>query len=154
MSTLTQTVLKIEFDYGQSVEPMVKVGKYDHANRDITARSFPSQGKGTVQREIVLFHPDCYVGSEEVLAEMDKMGLRAGTLAELLALGSQHPDEQRQSPIVALGSVWRGPDGFRYVPYLWGSGSSRGLGLDWFGLRWDDRSRFLAVRRSGQEQAD
>lgn len=147
MSTLTQEARKIAIDYGKSVEELVRAGRYDYANSDVTAKNFPPQGKGTAQLDAVLVHLNRYVESEEVLAELEKVGLRAGTLQELLAFGVQYPNVQREYPIVALGSVWRDPYGDRYVPYLWGRGSERHLDLRWFDYSWGDHDRFLAFRK-------
>ena len=147
MSTLTQTVLKISIDYVQSLEAMVRAGKYNYANDDITAANFPPQGSGKARLEAILVQFGRYVDSDEVLAEMEKNGLRAGTLAELLALGAQHPNAQKEGDIVALGSVWQFPGGDRRVPYLWDDGSERLLSLYWFGRGWGGRCRFLAFRK-------
>jgi hypothetical protein len=46
----------------------------------------------------------------------------------LLAYGVKNPNEQRQYPIVGLGS-FAGVLGSRYVPYLYGRGAGRGLDL-------------------------
>ncbi|MCL5004154.1 MAG: hypothetical protein M1352_02700 [Patescibacteria group bacterium] len=144
---MTQTTLKLRVDYDQSVEVVVKAGKFDYANSDVTSKNFPSQRKGQANLEAVLVQFDRYMESDEVLAELDKMGMRAGTLAELLALGAQHPNQQREYPIVALGSVWRASVGNRSVPYLWGHSSHRGLYLPWFDDRWHQGYRFLAFRK-------
>lgn len=147
MNTKTQATLALTADYGQTVEALVKAGKYDYANSSITSQNFPTSRKGQANLEAVLVNFGRYLNSEEALTELGKKGLRAGELHELLALGAQHPNEQRQDPIVALGSVWRHPLGDRNVPYLWSDGSDRDLGLNWFGLRWSSDDRFLAFRK-------
>lgn len=85
--------------------------------------------------------------TDEVLAEMDKRGLRPATYEEALAFAKKNPDEQRKFPIVALGSVWRHPSGSRLVAYLGGSGAGRYLNLDWTEFDWSELCRFLAVRK-------
>ena len=85
--------------------------------------------------------------TDEVLAEMDRHGLRPALYEELLAFGAKYPDEQRQFPIIALGSVWRDFNGDLCVAYLNRNDSERGLGLDWISDRWGGGCRFLAVRK-------
>ncbi|KKR48343.1 MAG: hypothetical protein UT86_C0007G0022, partial [Candidatus Magasanikbacteria bacterium GW2011_GWC2_40_17] len=85
--------------------------------------------------------------TDEVLAEMDRHGLRPALYEELLAFGAKYPDEQRQFPIIALGSVWRGFGGRLRVAYLSRGGSERSLSLYWFGGDWNGFCRFLAVRK-------
>jgi hypothetical protein len=82
--------------------------------------------------------------TDEVLAEMDRRGLRPALFEEILGFAEKYPDEQRKYPIVALGSE-SGVDGSRYVAYLWFGDSGRSLDLYWVGLDWDDDYRFLAV---------
>ena len=66
----------------------------------------------------------------------------------LLAYAAKHPDEQRQYPIIGLGSV-AGVGGDRYVPYLRRHGARRYLLLSWWDDGWHDFYRFLAVRKLG-----
>jgi hypothetical protein len=49
--------------------------------------------------------------------------------------------------VVALGSVWRGRDGNRCVPYLRRDGSGRRLILYWIEYDWYEIYRFAAVRK-------
>ena len=87
------------------------------------------------------------MGSDEVLKKLEKLGLRPATLPELLAFGATYPNKQRKFPIVALGSVWRYWEGYRFVPYLWENGARRDLGLGWLERGWDAYYRFAAVRK-------
>lgn len=84
--------------------------------------------------------------SEDAIAKLDKMGLRPGTVEELLAFGATFPDMQRKFPIVALGSSAE-LDGRRAVAYLFGGDSGRRLNLDCWGGAWVGRYRFLAFRK-------
>lgn len=138
----------VTVNYDRTVEEMLEAGQYDWSNDNITADNFPlPNGKaGAEIIEVELIHFDRYISSEDAIAEMAKRGLRPATLAELLALGEQYPDLQREFPIVALGTVWRGRGGGRYVPYLYGGGQYRSLDLHWFEDDWDDDCRFAAVR--------
>ncbi|MBW3537949.1 hypothetical protein KY386_00475 [Candidatus Parcubacteria bacterium] len=139
--------LTINFD--RSIADMIVVGNYDgYVNPSITDQNFPVVGSGIVETEAVLVHLNRLATDAEVLAEIDRLGLRAGLMPELLALGAQYPDLQRQFLIVALGSVWARPLGRRRVGYLWGRPSRRFLGLAWLGLfRWHPGYRFLAFRK-------
>lgn len=134
-------------DYGKRLSAVIKAGKYDWVNSDITEKNFPAtREEGTEEVAFELVHFNRVISSDGALAEMYKVGLRPATLEELLAFGAKYPEEQRKYPVVALGSVWRHLND-RHVPIL-GSGSvGRYLHLDWFG---DDRNgdyRFLAVRK-------
>lgn len=138
---------KLTVNYDQSLAEMIAAGKYDWVNGDITQKNFPVKGKGQVELPLELVHFGRLVGSDEVLAECERRGLRAATLPELLALGAAYPDPQRQFPIVALGSSWRDRVGDRFVPLLAVDGRGRGLRLRWFEGEWRDYDRFLAVRK-------
>lgn len=137
----------VNVDYSASVEQLIKNGKYDWFNDDITGRNFPSSEKGTAQVVVYLVNFDHDISSEDAVKELDRQGLRPATLKELLALGSTYPDLQRKDLIVALGSTWRGSDGRVSVPCLGGVGSRRGLRLTWWGGVWGSGWRFAAVRK-------
>ena len=138
---------RIIVDYNRSLSKMIKAGNYDWFNDNITAKNFPLKGKGKHELEAILFHFDRDIESEEAIAEMDKQGYRPGRIEELLALGGKYPNLQKEFPIVALGSVWRNPDGHRSVPFLHRNGSERNLRLGWFGYGWHANDRFLAFRK-------
>lgn len=143
----TQESYGIVIDYGLSLEGMIRAGGYDWINNDIISDHFPIEGNGTKSVTVELLHFNRMITNDEVLSEMKKRGLRPAKIEELLALGSKYPDPQRQFPIIAFGSVWRDPDGYRYVPELWGLASERRLRLSWLGRRWLAGARFLAVRK-------
>lgn len=140
-------VYPIIVDYSQTLEQMIAAGNYDWKNSDITSDHFPIKGTGTVELEGQLVHFGRSMSSEAVIAELNKMGLRPGTVEEILAFGAKYPEKQRQFPIVGLGSAWRGPDGSRRVVCLGGRGRERDLDLRWFGNDWDGYCRFLAFRK-------
>jgi len=149
-------VFKVVVDYGQPLDEMIAAGKYDgYINSDITEKHFPIPKipaglPAKVKLNLELVHFNKVMTSDQVLAELKKQGLRPATLPELLAFGAAYPDKQRESPIVALGSVWRLPDGYRYVPCLWSFADERDLNLSWFGDGWNEFYRFLVVRESRQ----
>jgi hypothetical protein len=84
--------------------------------------------------------------TDEVLAEMDRKGLRPALYEELLGFAEKYPDEQRKYPIVALGSE-ADVGGDRGVACLWRDGDGRHLDLGWIADVWDGHDRFLAVRK-------
>lgn len=105
------------------------------------------KGVSTKNREVAFeyVHMDRDALTVEVLAEMDRRGLRPALYEELLGFAEKYPDEQRKYPIVALGSETV-VDSDRSVASLSGGGWG-GLGLDWVAGSWLDRCRFLAVRK-------
>ncbi|MDO8240671.1 MAG: hypothetical protein Q7T51_01685 [Candidatus Moranbacteria bacterium] len=140
-------VYTITVDYATSVDELVKLGKYDWANDNITQKNFPTTRTGKADIEIELIHFDRSISSEKALEEMDRMGYRAAEVHELLAFGVKYPDVQREFPVVALGSVWQDPDGLRDVACLRRDASDRFLSLRAFGRDWTGACRFAAVRK-------
>lgn len=140
-------IYPVTVNYDLSFKGMVRAGGYDWVNSDITQKNFPIEGDGTLEVTIELVHFDRYMTADEALFELDKRGLRAATLPELLAFGETHPDVQREFPIIALGSVWQSRSGRRYVPCLWSRSDERFLDLGWFEFRWHAVYRFAAVRK-------
>jgi len=146
MIGLPPLVLRIIVDYSLTLEQMIALGQYDWKNDDITSARFlvKGEGKNEVVAEIVKYESG--MSSEAVLADLDKKGFRPATIEELLAFGAAFLELQRKFPIVALGSV-ASIGGYRYVAYLHGSDSRRGLRLNWFDSVWYAVCRFLAVRK-------
>lgn len=135
-------------DYGMKVEEAVNRGHYDYVNSSITSQNFSTKQKGKVELVVELIHFDHSISSAEVLKELDRMGYRAADLHELLALGENYPDVQREFPVVALGSVRRSPHGDgRVVPYLWRHAAYRYAYLAWCGPDWLRTLRFAACRK-------
>ena len=144
-SPFNQDLFPLAVNYDEPIASLVTQGRYDWANPDVTDAHFPTKRKGVVNLSLGrLVHFGRSMGMESVTNELGAMGLRAGETHELLAFGITFPEEQRKYPIVAPGSVWQDPDGYRNVPYLLRHGAGRGLGLRWIGSGWDERCRFLA----------
>lgn len=140
----------LSIDYRQSLADMIASGHYDWKNDDINKKNFPVEGSEVVEVDALLIHLNRSINPDNTLKELDRMGYRPATLPELLAFGRQHPELQRQFPIIALGSVWQSPDGVCRVACLDGRDGGRDLRLFWFGtgLGWVGHCRFLAVRKS------
>ena len=132
-------------DYALSFNEMVRAGKYDEVSSNITAEHFPVKGKGNMNVKIELVQFSLDISSEQVLTQLYQTGRRPAVIEELLALGAFYPEVQRQFLIVALGSVWRSPDGFRSVAYLGGDTHKRSLYLTLWSSGWSPRYRFAAV---------
>lgn len=146
VSGVRQT-FKVLVDYSKSLAEMVSAGKYDWVNLDITNSHFPIQGSGQQEKEVVLFHFNKVVSSEEAIVEMEKQGFCPAKIEDLLALGANQPELQKQFSIAALGSSWRRSGGALSVPLLGWCVVGRSLGLGWFVRDWDGRWRFAAVRK-------
>lgn len=160
----------VTIDYKKSLADMIAVGKYDYVNPNIVEKNFPIQQRPSVSEadmqssgnpyrtlgvqndnsaNIVLVHLNKAVKTSEVLAYMDKQGLRPAYIEELLAFGEKYPEIQRQFPVVALGSVWVSSGQGRSVACLGSGGSERDLGLYWGGPdgAWGGVYRFAAVSK-------
>lgn len=127
-----------------SLADLVAMGNYDWVNSDIKEENFPIDEPVNPDEETKLFYFDREMSSEEVVVEMDKKGWKPAKIWHLLFFGAKNPKLQKQFPIIALGSVWRG-----LVPYLrWGGiFRKRDLRLSRFDSRWGGHCRFLAVRK-------
>ena len=137
----------VTVNYGLAVEESARAGQYGWLNESITSFNFPTARSGGHRLEAVLVHFGRVIETDDVLAELDKMGLRAGELRELLAVGAEHPDKQREFPIVALDSKWQGQDDDWCVPCLDYWFGWRKLSLRWFTANWCEECRFLAFRK-------
>ena len=143
-----KVVYTILVDYAVSVEELLKLGKYDWSNSDITSEHFPTKRTGgKVETKVELVHFGRNISSDEALKELDKMGYRPAEAHELLAFGAKYPDVQREFPIVALGSVWRSSLGCRSVVCLYENTAERDAALCWLEGDWGDGWRFAAVRK-------
>jgi hypothetical protein len=119
-------------DYkGKQFNPIERCKDVSRENREV-AFEYVHMGRGP--------------STDEVLAEMDRKGLRPALYEELLGFAERYPDEQMKYPIVALGSETY-VSGDRDVAYLWSGGSGRNLDLCRSDLDWNARCRFLAVRK-------
>ena len=144
---LAENCYKVLVDYEQTLQQMIANGKYDYVNSDINQSNFPVSGNGKQEVVVELVHYGRDMETDDVLKDLESKGMRPAILPELLAFGATHTEKQREFPIVALGSVWRGRDGGRRVPCLGRCGSGRWLRLYWDDEGWGDGCRFAAVRK-------
>lgn len=91
--------------------------------------------------------PQTRKSSDKIVADMDKLGLRPVTFEELIAIGIVKPALNKKNEyLVALGTKAT-LGGSLYVPDLGWGGGRRVLGGDGWASVWDERGRFLCVRK-------
>ena len=137
----------VTVNYDLSVEEAIAAGNYQAVNAEINAKNFPSTQSGQAALEVVLVRFENRMKSEDVLQELDKDGLRAAELPELLVFGAKYPDVQRKFSIAGLGSVWQDRKHYRNVPCLYEASEGRYLDLHWWDDGWYSYTRFAAVHK-------
>ena len=137
----------IVVNYDLSLEDAIAAGDYQTVNSSITSKTFSSAQHGQAELQINLIRFEQRMTSEDVLRELEKEGLRAVELRELLAFGATHPDVQRKFSVVGLGSVWHDRKGYRNVPCLYAASEGRYLDLHWWDDAWYSHSRFAVVSK-------
>ena len=146
--TTERYTVTVNYAGNKTIKNLLKEGKYDWVNSNITDKNFPTDKTGEEENEIHLVHLDrLFDNGDLVIEELDKLGYKPANPAQLLALGIKHPDLQRQFPIAALGQHWFDSDVRRHVVYLDGSFGDRDASLDWLEDRWRDDWRFAVVRK-------
>lgn len=131
-----------------TTEELVAAGAYNYANPDVTSQNFPLRAKFMGEREIILLEFDREVSSEEAIAEAEKQGLERPVYEDALRFGAEHPEVQRERPIVFLHEPWRDPHSSLLVLSLWSLAGHRELRLYLFDFRWARSCRFAFVRKS------
>lgn len=98
------------------------------------------------KKKFVLVHLGRNVSNEEVLSELDRLGLRPAFYVELYAYSRANSTAGLEFPVVALGDTAL-VVGSRLVAYLDRRGDERALRLSWVVNDWRGHCRFLAVRK-------
>lgn len=135
---------------GRTTEELVRDGKYNYANPHINSANFPARARKEKAAKIVFIEGQDFdhdPTTEEVLAEAKSRGWHQPQYEDGLYFGEEHPEVQRENPVVFLHEPWRVPRGTRGVLCLWGSGGHRGLDLRCYDGRWLRRCRFAFVRK-------
>ena len=149
-TTPTVDAYHLTVDYSLPLATAIVQCRFDgDVDMDITSDHFPPSRTGTEQVTFTLPHLNRLARTEEVLGYLEENNLRPATLEELLAFEKKQLDLQMKFPIVALGSLWRHPAGYCYVPCLNRESTHHKLGLGWYdpsGL-WGERYRFAAVSK-------
>jgi len=159
LAVAAESTYLVSPNYGESLEAMVKNGRYDFVNPALLPDNFPVERSGKAAA-VTLVELDNFDGiptaaqAEELLAQR---GYRPATLAELLALGAKYPEAQANATIIALGTKWKTPAGHMAVPALTGMKVTRSGGtvvsvrqLEVFGagvLGWRTNIKFAAVKK-------
>ncbi len=143
------TKARIEFSITVSpddtFESLVAAGRYDWKNDFVTAKRFPVRPSPVGERKLVILHFGRDISSGAAIAEATKQGFERPTYEDCLRFGVQHPEVQRQFPIVFLHEPVRGDDGSPGVLYLSRYDSKRSLGCRWFDGGWRGDCRFAFV---------
>ncbi len=143
---IVDKVFIVVVDYGQTLEEMIRAGRYDFVDSDIKAEHFPIRGEGKVQRSLVLVDLGYWpIGISDVLDECKRRGLRPAGIEDLLAFGATFPEAQCKFIIMALGSIRR-QGNYHFIPCLSGHKGWRELSSNMHGHGWRGRCRFLAIR--------
>lgn len=147
---VAKQTFKIVVDYSQTLQQMIAVGNYDFVHQEITADHFFVQMGVPRAIEVVLFHFNRLISSDDAIAAMAKEGCRPATIEELLFLKVSQPGLKRKLT-VALGSRWRHPCGDLEVPILHWRVMPPSLNprLQLYCLKhaWHPDTRFVAVRK-------
>jgi hypothetical protein len=123
----------------------IALGKYDGKNGEISNVLFPHDVMTVGEYEFDFYNPFLFISSEDAKTGAEVDGWTVAKAEHLLAVGQAFPEVQRETPIVALGSVC-GVGSNRQVLTLRGEGR-RGVFLyDWCSP-WAGGFRFLRVRK-------
>ncbi len=103
----------VDVDYTKPISEMVEAGNYDVASGKINEQRFTIAHRPSGSVEIAIFGYEDSELPEHALTDITSQGYRPVELAEILALGAQHPDAQLDfDRILALGAtteaVWSG----------------------------------------------
>lgn len=145
-----ERIYPIFVNYDQSIEELVRLGKYVFSDNRIDTKHFPTNRVGKAEMEIKLIHFNRSILSKDAIEKMDKKGYRPAELHELLAFGEKYSDVQHKFSIIALGSVWQDSDGDRYFACLYKNKGDLGchLLLSTVTHGWLKNCHFAAVRKS------
>ncbi len=139
-------IFPVTVDCSLTTETLIDLGRYNSFDKEINNETFPIDCIGTKEVLMKIVRIGKLADSEEVLRELDGMGLRPATIHELLAFGAAYPDEQRKDSIIGLGS-----ESQRMTPHLFGyfgeNGGWRQLLLSYELEIWPDSYWFSAVSK-------
>jgi hypothetical protein len=136
---------RVTVDYSLTSQEMIAAGHYDEVDDRIDEWNFSIFGEGKVERELVLVRLNRTVNLLEAMAELDRRGLMPAKPGDLLALGAEFPDLQREFPIVLFNSLWLEEGFIRLFPRLWEYEGQRKLGWCYVDEQFEGCG-FLAVR--------
>lgn len=140
--------INLVVDYSQSLSEMITAGNYDWKNSVVNEKYFTVTKQLTAKRVVLLASLFCFsyhISSDEVINEMYKIKFKTAALPELLALGANYPELQRQFTIIALGSIFYRIGG-NIVPGLYSDGIKRKLSIDLYNNSWHSQTCFLGIK--------
>lgn len=120
---LSSAAYLVTVDGSRDLPAMITAGHYDWIDKDVDDQHFPlTVGGGKTQVHVEAVQYAYFMTTTEgIIADLARHDFRPATLAELLALGEQVPELQREFPILSLDQVWRdvrGKDVSRCYPCL------------------------------------
>jgi hypothetical protein len=139
--------LSIVVKDGETFDGLVAAGKYDWKCDWVNGGRFPVRQSAPGERKLVVLHFGRDISPEDAIKEAERQGLERPTHEDCLRFGAQHPEVQRQFPVVFLHEPVRDDLGFPRVLCLNRRGSERILDFGWFGNGWRGGCRFVFVRK-------
>jgi hypothetical protein len=155
--------LVVTVDYNMSLKSMIWAGEYNQCFPGyIFTEPFLVEGSGTKEVNLHLVHLNQVATQRQVLAQLDKLGLKPAKIEHLLALGAKYPELQLAFPIAAICTVRNNWWLFRGKPYYLaaclrsfhgpGGNKWRSIGtFDASGPTWNEgwppEYRFLAIEK-------
>ncbi len=126
---------------------LIACGEYDAVHPKFTIENFPHDQTESETRELHVVAFGVEMRLEEVFTQLEKRELRPATLVELLSIGAEQPNLQRNHPILALGSYCRGLSSSPDYPVLEEIEGQRTLNLRWYNAEniFEAEDAFLAV---------
>ncbi len=140
--------LTVNVRHNLSVDELVELNKFGWKDDCMTSKNFPSRKGKAKKEELIVVSMGRDASTKDILKMMKVLKLKAAKPVAFLSLTLDHPNRQKENPLVALGQIWRDSSGSRLVPCAWGFGGKRRLSLSYFGDDWGSDYRFLAVRNS------
>jgi hypothetical protein len=131
---------------------IAKLQRYYGGETEIRNAYFPAEGKvKKIKKQVVIFHFNKEMSSNEIISEMEKDGYVPGTIRDLLSLSAAEPELQKKFPIIALASCRSlvTSDQYKYlvVPRISVYGTKRDLDLVVYASAWSAENHFIAVRK-------
>jgi hypothetical protein len=143
----TVNIYRITIGDGRSTEALVEAGNYGYAHSCVTSEHFPARRfDGPRVREIVLIEFAGAVTLTDAVGEAARLNLEPPMYEDALYFGIEHPDVQRDGPVVFPHDPWVGFFGRRDILCLWSNAGRRELGLEGFDDLRSQRDRFAFIR--------
>lgn len=138
-------ILRCTMDTSVGISDLIGRGGYDRVDANIVERSTLQTRNGVEHRDVILLHVNERAATQNLLEMIGRFGLRPVTLHELLWVGIQHPNIQREAPIVSLSPVAK-VLAYPCAAYLGRyEEEKRELGLARLNTFWPKSCRFAAV---------